>query len=388
MSTVRSGLAVVWSLVLLLASLAVAVLPAEASSHVRARTPHETAAENELFARHNTARQNPGQFGYPSIPTVPTLTWAEDLAQIARAWSDQMASSGALGHDPSHRHPENVGWVLDDSRSGLEAALANAVKAFQSYMDSRPHRENIVNSRYVEVGIGVSITGNDHYSTVVFRERSSGTTPTTPTTPPSPPPPVPSLLDIAGVCPADPASSRFIDVTRHIRAIDCLAERGLASGVSSNRFAPSQPVTRAHMATFIANAIIEAGGSLPPPAAGTFTDVPASNPHAANIRRLAAAGIVRGVTTTSYRPSQPVTRAQMARFLMAAKSHVDGAEPAPPTQSWFTDVKSGTTFYTDIGQAADAGIAAGFGNGRYGPSQSVRRDQMASFIARWLAAVS
>jgi hypothetical protein len=58
-------------------------------------------------------------------------------------------------------------------------------------------------------------------------------------------------------------------------------------------------------------------GYLPPPASGTqFTDVPADYWAAAWIEQLAREGITSGCGGTAYCPENPVTRAQMAVFLV------------------------------------------------------------------------
>ncbi len=56
----------------------------------------------------------------------------------------------------------------------------------------------------------------------------------------------------------------------------------------------------------------------PAPATARFTDVPTTDPFFQHIEALAASGVTTGCTTTEYCPTQPVTRAQMAIFLARA----------------------------------------------------------------------
>jgi SpoIID/LytB domain protein len=100
----------------------------------------------------------------------------------------------------------------------------------------------------------------------------------------------------------------------HALAIDALAESGVASGVGGTRFAPSDPVTRDQMATFIARA---AGLSTDAPAEAPFADVPAGATHAGAIASVAEAGITAGCAggENRYCPRDPVSRQQMASFL-------------------------------------------------------------------------
>ena len=58
---------------------------------------------------------------------------------------------------------------------------------------------------------------------------------------------------------------------------------------------------------------------MPPAATGTlFTDVPASDPFAKWIEQLANEGISAGCGNGNFCPEVPVTRAQMAVFLVKA----------------------------------------------------------------------
>jgi hypothetical protein len=58
----------------------------------------------------------------------------------------------------------------------------------------------------------------------------------------------------------------------------------------------------------------------PPPATGAFGDVPVSYWAAGWIEQLAAEGITSGCGGGNYCPDSPVTRAQMAAFLVRAFS--------------------------------------------------------------------
>jgi S-layer homology domain len=60
------------------------------------------------------------------------------------------------------------------------------------------------------------------------------------------------------------------------------------------------------------------------PGTEMFTDVPASNPFCSWIEELARRGITGGCTPTMYCPAAPVTRQEMAVFLIKT---VEGAKP-------------------------------------------------------------
>ena len=130
------------------------------------------------------------------------------------------------------------------------------------------------------------------------------------------------------------APTRFADVSSGLwwaPYVERLAELGITSGCGAEpvRYCPYQPVTRGQMATFLVRAFDLDAG----PTAG-FTDT-AGNRHAANIDALAAAEVTAGCSAAPVRycPDEPVTRGQMATFLARALGLVSlpgGSAPASP----------------------------------------------------------
>jgi SpoIID/LytB domain protein len=172
-----------------------------------------------------------------------------------------------------------------------------------------------------------------------------------------------------------------IDGNTHEAAINCIVEWGLTQGLGDGRYGPGLAVTRDQMASFIARLVEAAGYELPEPSDQGFTDID-GNTHAERINQLAAVGIVQGTTETSYSPRQEVRRDQMASFLVRAWETVTG-EPLTASESHFEDTAD-SIHAENIDKAAEAGFARGVEEGRYAPARSVRRDQMASFLARVL----
>jgi len=99
--------------------------------------------------------------------------------------------------------------------------------------------------------------------------------------------------------------------------IEQLAHDGITSGCGGGNYCPEDVVTRAQMAVFLLKA--KYGTSYTPPAVGlstSFSDVPTNYWAAGWIKQLAAEGITGGCGTNLYCPESPVTRAQMAVFLV------------------------------------------------------------------------
>jgi hypothetical protein len=103
-----------------------------------------------------------------------------------------------------------------------------------------------------------------------------------------------------------------------------------------------------------------------------------------DINRLAAAGITKGCNpprNDRFCPDRRVTREQMAAFLVRAFGYTAGVG-----SDRFID-DDGSIFENDIDRLAAAGITKGCNppdNDRYCPGGNVKRDQMASFLARAL----
>jgi hypothetical protein len=95
------------------------------------------------------------------------------------------------------------------------------------------------------------------------------------------------------------------------------AER-ITSGCGNGNYCPDEILTtRAQMAIFILRA--KHGSSyVPPTASGTFNDVPTTYWAASWIEQLYAEGITGGCGNNNYCPEAPLTRAQMAVFLVRA----------------------------------------------------------------------
>jgi hypothetical protein len=168
----------------------------------------------------------------------------------------------------------------------------------------------------------------------------------------------------------------------HGAAIDCVVWWQVAQGTADSQYGPAGLVSRAQMATFIARAVVAAGGALPSSPPDAFDDDDGTS-HETAINQLAAAGIVNGTGPTTYGPGLPVSRAQMATFLTRTYKHLTGLELPAARGDYFVD-DAGSPHEDRINRTAEAGIAGGTGPGTFNPSGSVRRDQMASFLARLL----
>ncbi|MFN2304402.1 MAG: InlB B-repeat-containing protein, partial [Anaerolineales bacterium] len=135
-----------------------------------------------------------------------------------------------------------------------------------------------------------------------------------------------------------PVQQNFTDVPPDHWASDWiyrLFNAGITSGCGTNplRYCPEQVVNRAQMAIFLLKGRYGSYYTPPPVGSSTgFNDVPNNHWAAPWIKQLAAEGITAGCGGGNYCPDAPVTRAQMAIFLLRAKygSSFTPQEPSAP----------------------------------------------------------
>ena len=160
--------------------------------------------------------------------------------------------------------------------------------------------------------------------------------------------------------------------------IEGLFHLGVTSGCGGGNYCPADSVTRAQMAVFLLKTEFGAG-HVPPPATGTvFNDVHIGDFAAAWIEELAALQITGGCGGGNYCPNDPVTRAQMAVFLLKVE-HGSAYLPPACTQV-FNDVICPSTFAAWIEQLFNENITGGCGGGNYCPDNATSRGQMAVFL--------
>jgi glucose/arabinose dehydrogenase len=164
---------------------------------------------------------------------------------------------------------------------------------------------------------------------------------------------------------SDIASSSFID------DIHWLFYEGITGGCGSGKFCPRSAVTRVQMAQFLVR-----GFNHPPTATDYFTDDNGIVGES-SINALAEAGITGGCAPNLFCPRRPVTRAQMAIFLVNELN-------LPPTSTDFFDDDDGMTGESSINALAAAGLTGGCGTRKYCPRSNVTREQMAAFLHRAL----
>lgn len=133
-----------------------------------------------------------------------------------------------------------------------------------------------------------------------------------------------SFLDPNDPCLGDPPPAPFSDraslTGEQQRYVDCLAADGIARGKPGGVFDPTAPVTRGQMASFLVRTLEAGGYTLPAPSDQGFTDI-GGNEHEDAINVLAAIEVTNGRTATTFAPNELVRRDEMASFVVRSAEY-------------------------------------------------------------------
>ncbi|PIC98556.1 S-layer homology domain-containing protein [Sporosarcina sp. P29] len=109
-----------------------------------------------------------------------------------------------------------------------------------------------------------------------------------------------------------------------------------------------------------------------------FPDVPDSKHFAKAVNDLASRHIIGGYPDGTFRPSESITRGQAAAIIVKMTklptTHIKDPK--------FKDVSTANGYYKAIAALAQKGVINGYGDGRFGPNDSITRAQMASIIIK------
>ena len=117
-------------------------------------------------------------------------------------------------------------------------------------------------------------------------------------------------------------------------------------------------------------------------AANPYQDIDLAGTHTDAILALTAAGIVRECAPDRYCPHRAVTRDDIAAAFAAALGLDTAAALATRGGSGFADVPDSHPDAGVIAAVAEAGVLAGYGNGRFGPDDPLSRAQLATVLVQ------
>ncbi len=171
------------------------------------------------------------------------------------------------------------------------------------------------------------------------------------------------------------AATQFSDVDKHWakKEIMYLSDRKIIGGYPDGTFKPNQPITRAQASAMLIKALEI---PLTENTSVEFKDVSKDSPYYKILATVNEKGILRG-DDGYMRPGEKTSRAQMAAIL---RRSFDMSLDKQPT---FVDVTPSHWAYQDINGIAKQRVAGG-SDGKFMPADSVTRAQFSAFLVRAL----
>ena len=169
----------------------------------------------------------------------------------------------------------------------------------------------------------------------------------------------------------EPTPPSFEDVpldSTHASSIATLVLYNITTGTTETTFDPSGNLSRGQMGTFLVR-LLEL----------TDSDVERPESHAAAMQVLVERGLLLGDEDGELNATGTLTRGQAASLLARIIEHATGEDLAVGEHQ-FPD--AGATHGENIAKLTELGVISGYEDNTFRPDVELRRDQMASLIAR------
>lgn len=162
-----------------------------------------------------------------------------------------------------------------------------------------------------------------------------------------------------------------------------LAARGIVSGMSDNLYWPDDSLTRAQFLTMLAKSIHDLDVTQSAPAG--FKDVPADEWYYSYVNWGFEAGIVKGMDENTFAPNAKITREQMAVMLNNFAAYDGVILPEINPEVTFTDSERISTWAVEaVNMIVSAGIMGGYPEGDYQPQGTATRAEAATVIYKFI----
>jgi hypothetical protein len=186
--------------------------------------------------------------------------------------------------------------------------------------------------------------------------------------------------------PQEPAHP-FTDVIGHWAedAITFVYEEGLMTGTSRDKFSPETRLSRAMLVTIL----YRMEGEPAVTNRNTFSDVKGDAWYTDAVLWASAKGIVNGVGSGKFAPTQEITREQMATMLLRYSDYKDYDITQWNDLSGYTDANSVSTWALEALQWANAeGLITGRTSDLLVPQGDTTRAETATILMRYLETIA
>ena len=157
-------------------------------------------------------------------------------------------------------------------------------------------------------------------------------------------------------------------------------------GYTDGTFGPSRDMSRAEASAIFARLLAEKNGDTITTAAKTnFKDIPANAWYSGYVKYLTGYGIAVGYSDKTYRPNDPITRAEFtAMAVRFFDAYGDGNAEIMEQYQDFEDVSDGYWAAQYIKDAAIHGWIVGYGDGTFKGEDTINRAEVVTIVNRLL----
>ena len=166
-----------------------------------------------------------------------------------------------------------------------------------------------------------------------------------------------------------PVSTSFTEIRDYENhwaknSIERIMEKGIISGYPDGSFKPDNPITRAEFFTIV-NKAFNFTGLMD----RTYVDVPVEKWYAKEVSKGAKAGYIKPYGNGTIEPEREIRREEVADIIAKIKNLKSNAK-----KSNFKDIYEGTTKYPNaINAMFDCGIIKGYTDGTFRPKEKITR---------------
>lgn len=170
----------------------------------------------------------------------------------------------------------------------------------------------------------------------------------------------------------------FTDIppnSQYEEALASLVQQHIVFGYSDGTYRPSENLKRGHAAVILARALQLDLKNVRNPG---FHDIKENSDYYKSIAALVKAGIIQGYPDGTFKPEQPLTRAQMAKILVVAYQLSEEELEV----NHFQDIATTMWYAPYVTSLIKNKITIGTTPTTYSPNDPVKRGQMALFLHR------
>ena len=100
------------------------------------------------------------------------------------------------------------------------------------------------------------------------------------------------------------------------------------------------------------------------------------------VKKLLADGVVSGYSDGSFKPENPITRAEVCAMLIKAGGSVDAGESEVAAEAAFSDLDKAPWAKSFILEAAEAGIVSGYKDGTFKPANNISINELNVMVGK------